>query len=155
LKPTPSKSSKTAQSVQWLGCKLDNQGIVVRFLAGQETCLFAQATRPHAGPPSLVFIGFQRFFPLEQSYRAVKLPTRLHPQPRSRTVEGTPFRSSQPVGMVLVTGNLSGSTEEQENLYKWFTQISSHLVKRLRNYCFFKFIIVNCPKWLCISSSYY
>jgi hypothetical protein len=41
LKPTLSKSSKTAQSVQWLGCRPDNQGIVVRFLAGQETSLFA------------------------------------------------------------------------------------------------------------------
>ena len=67
------------------------------------------------GSPSLVFNESQRFFPLGQSYQAVKLTTHLHPQPGSRIVELIPVRSFPPVDMLLVSVNLSGSSEEQEH----------------------------------------
>jgi len=79
------------------------------------------------GPPSLVINGIQRFFPLGQSYRAVKLTTHLHPQPRLRTVEVITVRSAQPVNMLLVSGNFSGSSRKQEHLYNDSWRIKDHL----------------------------
>ena len=149
LKPVPSESSKTAQAAgqttteSW-------------FVSWQDKRLHFSRNRTDRlwGSPSLVFNGFQGFFPLGQCYRTVKLTTHLNPQPRSRIVEVIPVRSSQPVDMLLVSGNLSGSSEEQEHFYN-DSQISSDLVRCLRNYCFFKFITVKCPKRLCRRSCYY
>jgi hypothetical protein len=89
LKPIPSKSSGTAQSVQRLGYRLHNHGIVVRFLAGtrDSSLLLSDQTDSGAHPVSYS-MGSGGSFPWGKATKTSSWPlTSIYSQVQARKVE--------------------------------------------------------------------
>ena len=67
-----------AHSVQWLGCRLDNHGIMVHFLKDTRHFYLFQSLNTCCGAhPVSCSIGIQEFFPWA-SGKCMKLTTTLH-----------------------------------------------------------------------------
>jgi len=66
-------------SVQWLGCRLDNHGIMVHFLTGTRYfCLFQSVHTCCGAHSASCLIGNHNFFPGGSSGQCIKLTTTLH-----------------------------------------------------------------------------